>query len=126
MRTGRLGELLLGIGAAAGIAAVVGLVVGFEPARLPPALINLAVYKLTAVAAVGLLAAGAIVRRYDKREQREQREHREQREQRDRGAELSSGAEGDSAPGLPAGNPDIDLTSRRAVKEDARVPKRSD
>ena len=68
MRTSRFGQLLLVVGGAVGVAAVVGLVVGFEPAKLPPALLNIAVYKLTFAAAAGLLAAGAIVRRYGRRE----------------------------------------------------------
>ena len=68
MKTGRFGGLLLATGAVVGVAAVVGLVTGFEPSRLPAALIDIAVYKLTFVAAAGLLAAGAIVRRYAKRD----------------------------------------------------------
>jgi hypothetical protein len=67
VRTPRLGEVLLAIGAGVGVAAVIGLVVGFEPSKLPPALLNIAVYKLTFGAAAGLLAAGAVVRRYAKR-----------------------------------------------------------
>jgi len=114
MRIGRLGGVLLGIGAAVGVAAVVGLVVGFEPARLPPALINIAVYKLTAAAAIALLAAGAIIRRYDKREQGE------------RETDRFSLTESSSVPGLPAGDPSIDLASRRTAKEAARVTKRPD
>jgi hypothetical protein len=46
---------------------VIGLIVGFEPSTLPPAVLDLAVYKLTFGAAAGLLAAGAIVRRYTNR-----------------------------------------------------------
>ena len=53
---------------AVGIAAVVGLATGFEPSRLPAALLDVAVYKLTFAAAAGLLAAGAIVRRYARRD----------------------------------------------------------
>ena len=68
MNTIRFGGLLLATGAAVGVAAVVGLVVGFEPSRLPAALIDIAVYKLTFAAAAGLLTAGAIVRRHAKRE----------------------------------------------------------
>lgn len=68
MKTGRFGGLLLATGAVVGVAAVVGLVTGFEPSRLPAALLDIAVYKLTFVAAAGLLAAGAIVRRYAKRD----------------------------------------------------------
>ena len=66
--TGRFGGLLLATGAAVGVAAVVGIVTGFEPSRLPAALIDIAVYKLTFAAAAGLLAAGAIVRRYARRD----------------------------------------------------------
>jgi len=67
MKTERFGGLLLATGVAVGVAAVVGIVTGFEPSRLPPALLDIAVYKLTVAAAAGLLAAGAIVRRYAKR-----------------------------------------------------------
>lgn len=67
MRGSRLGDLLLGAGAVVGVVAVVGMVVGFEPSQLPPALLNIAAYKLTIGAAIGLLAAGAAVRRYAKR-----------------------------------------------------------
>ncbi|HEX6048309.1 MAG TPA: hypothetical protein VFZ21_03545 [Gemmatimonadaceae bacterium] len=67
MRTSRFGTLLLAIGGAVGVAAVIGLVVGFEPASLPRSLINIAVYKLTFVAAAGLLAAGAVLHRYARR-----------------------------------------------------------
>jgi hypothetical protein len=59
--------MLLGAGVVVGLTAVVGMIVGFEPARLPPALLNIAAYKLTIGAAVGLLAAGAAVRRYARR-----------------------------------------------------------
>ena len=55
-----MGEVLLAIGAAVGVIAVVGLVAGFEPSKLPPALLNIAVYKLTFGAAAGLLAAGGL------------------------------------------------------------------
>lgn len=67
MRGSRLGDMLLGAGVVVGVVAVVGMVVGFEPSQLPPALLNIAAYKLTIAAAVGLLASGAAVRRYAKR-----------------------------------------------------------
>lgn len=67
MRASRFGGLLIGVGAAVGVVAVVGLVLGFEPAKLPPVLLNIAVYKLTFAAAAGLLAAGAVVQRYVRR-----------------------------------------------------------
>ena len=73
MRAPRIGEVLLAVGAVVGVAAVMGLVVGFEPSKLPPALLNVAVYKLTFAAAAGLFAAGAVVQRYATR--REDREH---------------------------------------------------
>ena len=63
MRAARIGSLLLALGLAVGAAAGVGLLVGFEPARLPRALLNVAAYKLTFLAAAGLLAAGAITLR---------------------------------------------------------------
>jgi hypothetical protein len=53
----RFGGFLLGIGAAVGIAAVVGLATGFEPSRLPAALLDVAVYKLPFAAAGEPLAA---------------------------------------------------------------------
>jgi len=68
MSSSRFGGFLLGIGVVVGIAAVVGLATGFEPSRLPAALLDVAVYKLTFAAAAGLLAAGAIVRRYVRRD----------------------------------------------------------
>ena len=67
MRPSRFGGLLLATGAAVGVVAVVGLVFGVEPAKLPPAILNIAVYKLAFAAAAGLLAAGAVVQRYARR-----------------------------------------------------------
>ena len=68
MRVSRVGEVLLAIGGVVGVAAVIGIVVGFEPSKLPAALLDIAVYKLTFAAAAGLLASGAIVRRYARRD----------------------------------------------------------
>ena len=64
MSVSRIGRLLLGLGVLVGVAAGVGLLVGFEPARLPPALLNIAVYKLVFVSALAILAAGAVVLRH--------------------------------------------------------------
>lgn len=73
MRASRIGGFLLATGVLAGIAAGVGLVLGFEPSRLPPALLDIAAYKLTFLAAGGLLAAGAIIRRRANRADAESR-----------------------------------------------------
>jgi hypothetical protein len=67
MRPVHVGRLLLGLGLLVGLAASVGLLVGFEPSRLPPALLDLAAYKLTYLAALGLLAGGAMVARHARR-----------------------------------------------------------
>jgi hypothetical protein len=67
MQARHLSSALLALGLLVGVAAAVGLLVGFEPARLPAALLNLAAYKLTFLAALGLLAAGAVVARYSRR-----------------------------------------------------------
>jgi len=67
MRTGVVGPLLLVLGVVVGTAAGVGLLVGFEPAQLPRALLNIAAYKLTFLAAGGLIAAGALVLKYGRR-----------------------------------------------------------
>ena len=70
MRGSRLGDMLLGAGALVGVVAVVGMIVGFQPSQLPPALLDIAAYKLTVGAAIGLLAAGAALRRRAKRAER--------------------------------------------------------
>jgi hypothetical protein len=70
MRATHLGAALLWLGVLVGVLAGLGLVLGFEPARLPAALLNIAAYKLTFLAAFGLLAAGAVVQRYARREGR--------------------------------------------------------
>jgi hypothetical protein len=69
MRTSRLGGFLLAVGAAVGVVAFVGLATGFEPSRLPPALLDIAAYKLTIAAAAGLLVVGAMIRRRGLREE---------------------------------------------------------
>jgi hypothetical protein len=67
MQARHLSTALLTLGLVVGVAAGVGLVVGFEPARLPAALLNIAAYKLTVLAACGLIASGAIVGRLARR-----------------------------------------------------------
>lgn len=70
MRRSR-GQLILMLGLVVGALAGLGLVLGFEPARLPPALLNIALYKLTFIASAGLLAGGAmLIRRERAKEQR--------------------------------------------------------
>src|SRR5688572_22938113 len=73
MRAARIGPLLLGLGVVVGTAAGIGLLVGFEPAQLPRALLNIAAYKLTFLAAAGLLTAGALVLRYGRKDTSETR-----------------------------------------------------
>ena len=69
MRTALVGRALLALGLVVGIVAGVGVLIGFEPSRLPPAILNIAAYKLTALTAAGLLAAGAVVHRYARRDE---------------------------------------------------------
>ena len=69
MRAALIGRLLLVLGLLVGAAASIGLLVGFEPARLPPVLLNIAAYKLTFVAALGLFAGGAVFLRHARREE---------------------------------------------------------
>ena len=117
MGTSRFGQLLLVIGGVVGVAAVVGLVVGFEPASLPPSLINIAVYKLTFVAAAGLLGAGATVRRYARRGENE----------RARVSEDSVGAGGEPA-ALGEGSPrtgEFGREQRESASTRDRLPRHS-
>jgi len=67
MRADRIGPLFLVLGLVVGGAAGIGLLTAFEPAQLPPALLNVAAYKLTFLAAGGLLAAGALLLRRGRR-----------------------------------------------------------
>ena len=110
MRPSRFGGLLLGIGAAVGVAAVIGLTTGFEPSRLPPALVDLAVYKLTFAAAAGLLAAGAIVRRYARRDETA----------RSLGAARASGT---LDPVLPAPPAEAEFSKREDARSKVEIPK---
>jgi hypothetical protein len=54
----------LALGLLVGAVAGLGMVVGFEPARLPAALLNIAAYKLAFLAALSLIAAGGVAGRY--------------------------------------------------------------
>ena len=111
MKPGRFGGLLLATGAAVGIGAVIGLVLGFEPSRLPAALIDIAAYKLMFAAAAGLLVAGASVRRYAGR---------------DASAQDARGPAGlplePDVPRLPDARPD-EVVRSREPRSDVRVPR---
>ena len=63
-----MSTLLLALGVVVGVVAGVALLLGFEPSRLPPRLIDIAAYKLALVAALALIAAGAALRRHARRE----------------------------------------------------------
>ncbi len=66
----RVATFCFGLGLFVGGAASVGLLFGFEPSRLPPALLDIAAYKLAFIAALALLGVGAVVRRYELRARR--------------------------------------------------------
>jgi len=67
VRLKSLSTAFFALGLFVGGAASMGLLIGFEPARLPAALLNVAAYKLTFLASLGLLAAGAVLARYARR-----------------------------------------------------------
>jgi uncharacterized membrane protein YedE/YeeE len=58
----RFGDLLLGLGLVVGIGAIIGYEMDIIPS-LPPAVLKLVLYKLIFVGGVGLLVAGAFIRR---------------------------------------------------------------
>jgi hypothetical protein len=55
-----------------GVVAAVLFALGVEP-RLPPAVLRLVVYKLAFLGALGLFAAGAVIRRRQRRAERGER-----------------------------------------------------
>lgn len=112
MRPSRFGGFLLATGAIVGVAAVVGLMLGFEPSRLPPALLDIAAYKLTFGAAAVLLAAGAIVRR---------RGHRDELPATIRPVSLPADAKG--PPARPLGVAEQDIARRDVSSARAEIPK---
>lgn len=59
----RVANVFISLGAVVGVIGCIGLAVGWQPSDLPPALLNLAAYKLVFIAAAGLLAAGAVLGR---------------------------------------------------------------
>jgi len=58
----RVGDALLALGAVVGIGSIVGYELDFIP-TLPPAVLKLVIYKLIFVGGIGLLVAGAFIRR---------------------------------------------------------------
>ena len=58
----RFGDLLLGLGLVFGIGAIIGYELDIIP-TIPPAVLKLVLYKLIFVGGVGLLVAGAFIRR---------------------------------------------------------------
>lgn len=58
----RLGDTLLALGALIGIGAIVGYELDFIP-TLPPVMLKLVIYKLIFAGGIGLLVAGAFIRR---------------------------------------------------------------
>lgn len=58
----RFGDFLLGIGLVVGIGAIIGYELDIIP-PLPPAVLKLVLYKLIFAGGVGLLVAGAFIRR---------------------------------------------------------------
>jgi hypothetical protein len=67
MRPAHIGRLLLTLGLLVGVAASIGLSSASSPPGCPRTLINLAAYKLTYIAALGLLAGGAMLLRLARR-----------------------------------------------------------
>ncbi len=58
----RVGDAFLALGAVVGIGSIVGYELDFIPA-LPPAVLKLVIYKLIFAGGIGLLVAGAFIRR---------------------------------------------------------------
>jgi hypothetical protein len=63
MRLAPLGIALRVAGLVLGLAAVLALVLGVDPTHFPPFLVKVAIYKLTFIAALALLIAGAMMGR---------------------------------------------------------------
>jgi len=67
MRRSTLGSLLLALGLLVGLVAGVALAAGVAPPPLSHFVLKVVVYKLTFAAALGLIAAGAMVQRWARR-----------------------------------------------------------
>ena len=68
MRTGRAGRFLLVSGLVVGLLASAALILGLKPSQLPSAMLDIAAYKLSFLAALGLMAAGAGLLRHARRD----------------------------------------------------------
>ena len=68
----RLANICMGVGVGIGVLGSIALALGFRPSQLPPALLDLSVYKLIFIGSACALAIGAMIRRADNR--RRQRE----------------------------------------------------
>ncbi len=58
----RVGDILITLGAVVGIGSIIGYELDFIP-TLPPAVLKIVIYKLIFVGGLGLLVAGAFIRR---------------------------------------------------------------
>jgi hypothetical protein len=64
MGDSRIGKLMMAMGGTLGVGAGLALILGLKPSRLPPALLDIAAYKLIFISVAVLMAAGAAIRRY--------------------------------------------------------------
>lgn len=71
MRLSKIAAFCFGVGLFVGGAASAGLLVGFEPSRLPPALLDIAAYKLAFIASFTLFGVGAVLTRHARKADRE-------------------------------------------------------
>ena len=99
MRISKLAAFCFGLGLFIGGAASLGLLIGFQPSRLPAALLDVAAYKLAFVAAFALFGVGAVVTRYQRRTA---------------GERSAKGAAGEDPPRLPL--PDAEEALGRAAR----------
>lgn len=72
MRRRTLSNILLSSGAILGVVTTLGWMIGYDPTPLSPALVTIALYKLTYIAAGGMLVAGALSGRWARREEASQ------------------------------------------------------
>ena len=63
----RMAQFFTGIGVTVAVVGVGAYALGFRPNTLPPALLDLSIYKLVFIAATSLIAAGAVIGRLSRR-----------------------------------------------------------